>query len=54
MPLMALAAPDASRSYIFGSKSSGMVGGGECNIWRKRCAGSGERLKRTRGITSMS
>ena len=43
----------ASRSFIVGSNSSGMVGRGECNIGRKRCAGSGARARRIRGVTRM-
>ena len=52
-PLTALTSPAASRSYIVGSKRSGLVGKGECEIWRRRCAGSGARAKRTRGVTRM-
>ena len=30
-----------------------MVGRGECNICRRRCAGSGARANRMRGVTRM-
>ena len=53
LTLAVLTAPAASRIYIVGLKRSGMVGRRECEIWRRRCAGSDETAERRRGVTRM-
>ena len=53
LPLMALVDPAASRSYIVGSKRSGVVGRVKGKIWRRRCTCSGVRGRRNRGVIRM-
>ena len=53
MPLTKLEAPDSSRSYIFSSEMSGLVGRIECKIWKRRYVGSGARSNRAGGVMSM-